>query len=86
MTSTNIILKTLKGGGFPPILDILDLFLTIIGMIPALGLPADIAAAFISFIQGDIIGVILSIINAIPIAGTASAPIKILKKVVGFMS
>ena len=85
MTSTNILFQTLHGGGFLPMLDILDLFLTIIGMIPALGLPADIAAAFISFIQGDMIGVILSIINAIPIAGTASAPLKILKKIVGFL-
>jgi hypothetical protein len=85
MASTNILFQILYGGGFPPMLDILDLFLTIIGMIPALGLPADIAAAFISFIQGDIIGVILSIINAIPIAGTASAPLKILKKIVGFL-
>lgn len=86
MASTNILFRTLHGGGFPPMLDILDLFLTIIGMIPALGLPADIAAAFISLIQGDIIGFILSMINVIPIAGTASAPLKILKKIIGFIA
>ena len=67
------------------VLNVIDLVLTIAGLIPGLGIPIDLASAMVSFLMRDYISAVLSIINAIPIAGYASAPIKILKKIANFV-
>ena len=64
---------------FEKLLDVVDILLTLAGFIPGVGIPIDIISAGIGLLQQDYLNVCLSIINAIPIVGYASAPIKLIK-------
>lgn len=51
------------------VLDGIQLGLDLIGLVPILGIPADIVNAGISVIRGDYAGAVLSVLGIIPIAG-----------------
>ena len=76
-------------GIFPYLIDILDIALTIVGLIPApvpiagqAGMVADIVTIGLNALSQDSIGMVLSTISVIPIAGEFSGTIKIIYKVV----
>ena len=70
---------------FEKLLNVVDIILTLAGFIPGVGIPIDIISAGIGLLQKDYLNVCLSIINAIPIVGYASAPIKLIKAAAKFM-
>ena len=70
---------------FEKLLNAVDIILTLAGFIPGVGIPIDLLSAGIGLLQKDYINVCLSIINAIPVVGYASAPIKLIKAAAKFM-
>lgn len=64
------------------IINILDFIATLIGLVPGIGIFADVASIFLSAATCDYIGAVISLINAIPVAGMFTGIIKALKKMV----
>lgn len=60
-------------------LDALQMLLDVVGLVPALGAPADILNGLISAGRGDFFGAALSFLGAVPIAGEAATVGKIAK-------
>jgi hypothetical protein len=60
-------------------LDALQMLLDVVGLIPALGAPADILNAIISGARGDWLGAGLSLFGVVPVAGEAATAAKIAK-------
>jgi len=83
---------SLIGGGCQPsewtqntIFLVVNIILTIISMVPVVGIPADIISGIMSFFECDYFGVFLSVLGVIPVAGIAADSVKILYKIISYI-
>ena len=74
-------------GLLPILINLLDIVLTIIGLIPApvpiggqVAIAADALTVVLNTVNGDPIGTVLSVIAVIPVAGLGSGSLKIIYK------